>query len=111
MAEAERLVQPDRRDRLAAADHRNHLAVAELGRAGEQRLQQRPADAAPDFARIHIDRIFEREAITRPGPEQPGIAIPDDPRLTLGDQKGQAARHDLAAPAGDLFDRWRKLLE
>src|SRR5436190_9599927 len=56
LPKTERLVEADRGDGLAPADHRDHLAVAELGATREQRRQQRPADAAPDFRRVDIDR-------------------------------------------------------
>src|SRR5579862_2253981 len=55
MAKAERLVQSDRRDRFPPADDGDHLAKAELCRARQQRLQQRPADAAPDLRGIDVD--------------------------------------------------------
>src|SRR5437879_5309043 len=59
MRKTERLMQPDRRNRLLPADDGDHLAIAEVGRTNEERFQQRPADAASGFGRIDIDRIFE----------------------------------------------------
>src|SRR5438445_11167279 len=45
----ERLMQPQRRPLVAAADHGNHLAIAELAAAVEQGRKQGAANAATDF--------------------------------------------------------------
>src|SRR5260370_33810038 len=62
----ERLVQPDRRPLVAAADHGNHLAIAELAAAVEEGREQGPANARTDFRGVDVNRIFEREPIGRP---------------------------------------------
>src|ERR1700758_547522 len=58
-------VQADRRPGLAAADDRDHLSIAEYRAAVEEAAQPDTADAASDFRRIDIDRVFEREPIGR----------------------------------------------
>src|SRR5689334_17268463 len=45
----ERLVQPDRRPLIAAADHGNHLAITEFAATFDEGREQRSADAATDF--------------------------------------------------------------
>src|SRR5207248_10777074 len=62
----ERLVQPDRRPLVAAADHGNHLAIAEFATALEEGREQGSADAATDFSNVDVNRIFEGEPIGRP---------------------------------------------
>src|SRR5260370_37009172 len=100
--ETEPLMQADRAERLATADHRDHLAVAELAAPRDHLLEQGPAEAAADLAGLDIDRILDREPIRDARPERPGVAITDPAAGALGDQVRQAALDDLAAPPGDL---------
>src|SRR5947208_5273924 len=109
--ETEPLMQADRTERLAAADHRDHLPVAELAAPRDHLFQEGPAEAAADLAGLDIDRILDRETIGDAWPERPGIAIADDPAGALGDEVRQAALDDLAAPTGDLGGVRRHLLE
>src|SRR5207248_5263968 len=102
-SETQPLMQADRAERLAAADHRDHLAVAELAAPRDHLFQQRSAEAAADFIGFDIDRILHRETIRDAWPKQAGIAIADDPAGALGNEIGQAAPHDLATPPGDLI--------
>src|SRR5580704_963347 len=62
----ERLVQPDRRPLVAAADHGNHLAIAEFAAAFDEGGEQGSANAATDFRGVDVNRIFEGESIGRP---------------------------------------------
>src|SRR5438876_9225288 len=57
MGETEPLMQADRAGRLASADHRDHLPVAELAATRDHLFQQSPAEAAADLAGLDIDRI------------------------------------------------------
>src|SRR5580700_2805879 len=66
-AKTERLVQPDRRPLIAAADHGNHLAIAEFAAAFDQGRQQGSANAATDFRGVDVYRIFKGQPIGRPG--------------------------------------------
>src|ERR1041385_4156532 len=109
--EAERFVQPDRGDCFLPADYRDHLAVAELGAAFDQRRQQLAADTAPDLVGIDINRVLECIAVTNTRTERASIAIADNPPIALGDKIRQAARRDLAAAAGNFLDARRRLLE
>src|ERR1700722_15454437 len=59
----ERLVQPDRRPLVAAADHGNYLAIAEFAAAFDEGGEQDSANAATDFRGVDVNRIFEREPI------------------------------------------------
>src|SRR4051812_676433 len=52
MGEPERFVKPDRRYGLTAADHGDHLAIAQRLAAPKHLLQQRATDAASHFARV-----------------------------------------------------------
>src|SRR5207248_729105 len=88
--ETEPLMQADRAERLAAADHRDHLPVAELAAPRDHLFQQRSAEAAADFVGLDIDRILHRETIGDAWPKQAGIAIADDPPGTLGYEIRQA---------------------
>src|SRR5207244_947955 len=97
MRETEPLMQADRTERLAVADHRDHLPVAELGTPRDHLFQQRSTDTAADFVGLDIDRVFHRETIGDARPKQAGIAIADDPPGALGHEIGQAAPHDLVA--------------
>ena len=69
MLEAERAVHADRPGVLRVADHRQHLARARGLAAGDQLGQQQPAEPLAWPARRQVDRIFQAEAVGRPGPE------------------------------------------
>src|SRR5580704_1953485 len=111
MGKAERRVQADRRQGLATADYRDHLAVPELGRLFDNPSEQRPADTASGFAGIDIDRILERKPVADPRPIRPGVAIADHLTLTLGDEIREAARHQIGSASRHLLDAWRHFLE
>src|SRR5205807_3452778 len=104
-------MQADRAERLAAADYRDHLPVAEFAAPRDHLFQEGPAEAAADLAGLDIDRILDREPIGDAWPERPGIAIADHPAGAFGDEVRQAALDDLAAPTGDLGGVRRHLLE
>src|SRR5215472_12736482 len=78
LGEAQRRVQPDRGHRLAAANHRDHLAIALLGNPVDHLRQQRAADAAAELAGIDIDRVLDREAIAYASAVRPRVTIADD---------------------------------
>ena len=59
-------MEPDRGPLVAAADHGNHLAIAELAAAIEEGREQGSADAATDFSNVDVNRIFEGDPIGRP---------------------------------------------
>src|SRR4029077_18341541 len=103
-------VQPDRRQRLAAADHGDHLAITELFTARQHRAQKRPADTAADRVGIDIDRILKREAITHARPEWPSIAIAQHSAARFCYEVRQTARHDVSAQPRLLFLFRRDLL-
>src|SRR5882762_10594767 len=104
-------VQADRRPSVAAADDRNHLAVAEFGAAVEEGSEQRPTDPASDFRGIDVDRVLQGEPIGRAGSVRAGVAIAQHSARALGDQIGQAAGDNLAAAGCDLVGLGRNLLE
>src|SRR6516165_8894948 len=91
-----------RRPRVAAADDRDHLPVAELGATVEQGREEAAAEPAPDFRLVDIYRVFEREPIRRAQPVRSGIAVAENPPRSFGDQVRQAASKD-SAPAGSEF--------
>ena len=66
LRKTERLVQTDRRPLVAAADHGNHLPIAEFATALEEGREQGSADAATDFSNVDVNRILEGEPIGRP---------------------------------------------
>src|SRR5438094_8163208 len=70
MGETQPLMQADRTERLATADHCNHLSIAELGTPRDHLFQQGSAETVTDFVGLDIDRILERETIPDPWPEQ-----------------------------------------
>src|ERR1700723_2824943 len=116
MGEAERGVEPDRRQCLAAADHGDHLAIAQFGRALDHPGEQRTADAAPDLAGIDIDRILKRKAIADTRPVWSGIAIPDDLSAiwsiaAFGNDIRKTARHQLGSAPRHFFDARRDFLK
>src|SRR5215212_722795 len=84
MGEPERFVKPDRCYCLTAADHGDHLAVAQHLAAREHLLQQPATDAAPHFGGVDIDRILERETISASRPKQPGITVSDNTIAAFG---------------------------
>src|SRR5665213_4092757 len=83
---AERAMQADRRHGLAAADDRDHLAVAEFGRALDHPRQQRAADAASDLAGGDVDRILDREPVADARSIRPGVTITHHRAGALGDE-------------------------
>jgi hypothetical protein len=83
-------MEPDRRDLRAVADHRHHLALADLRAFLDQRRQQRLADTLPDRILVDIDRILDGEFIGRPRPPVAGIGIAQHDAVALGHQMRQA---------------------
>src|ERR1700730_701607 len=107
----ERLVQPDRRPLAAAADHGNHLAIAELAAAVEEGREQGPADAATDFRGVDVNRIFEGEPIGRPCTVSRSVAVSDHPSRSLNYQIGQFERKNIPPAPRNLVLVRRNVLE
>ena len=80
VGEAERPVHADRAAVLRIADHGQHLARAGGLAAGEQLGEQEAAVAAAGLVGGQVDRVFQAEAIRRPGPELVRIGVAADRR-------------------------------
>ena len=104
-------MQPDRRPLAAAADHGNHLAIAELAAAVEEGREQGPADAATDFRGVDVNRIFEGEPIGRPCTVSRSVAVSDHPSRSLNYQIGQFERKNIPPAPRNLVLVRRNVLE
>ena len=70
-------------------DDPDHLPRAALGAGRQEPGEQEPAETAPSPAVRHEDRVLDCVPIARLGPPRPGIGVPGDVVVGLGDEKGK----------------------
>src|SRR5579875_195696 len=105
------LVQGDGGRVAAVADDGDHLPPAPRLAARDEGGKQMAADAAAAQRLADIDGVLDRIAIGGAGAIGCCIAVADDGTARLCDEIGQAAAERVLAPARELLDRGRLLLE
>ncbi|KPW35050.1 LysR family transcriptional regulator [Pseudomonas coronafaciens pv. atropurpurea] len=101
-AKVHSLVQAQRGDVFAVADHRDHLPPATRFAPFDQLAQQRMADTQPAHASTYIHRIFDSEAVGRTRSIRRDVAIAHHLSRMLGDQIRQAFGEHLRATLQQL---------
>src|SRR5262245_35446317 len=104
-------MQGDGRRILAVPDHRNHLAAFALDTAGDERGEQRVTGAAAAQIVVDIDRVLDRESISRPQTVGRRIAVADHTTTRFGYEVWQAAVENVGATTAQLINAGRFLFE
>src|SRR5437667_6199104 len=98
---AEPLMQDD--TGLVGQGNSGHESVDASGpKYREQLIIQPRSDASPRLAGVDVDGDLGRESIGAAGVPLGGIGIPDDPRVSLGDQPRQRHGFHVADPTSDF---------
>jgi hypothetical protein len=104
-------MERDGRPILAVPDHRDHLAAFARGTAGDEGGEQRVSDASVAQVVVNIDRVFDRESISRPQTVRRRIAIAGHHPIHFGDKVWQATVEDVGATTAQFINAGRFLFE